>query len=182
MAQLSIEIPKWPLPFLTCLLMLLIWFIPTHKDAMKIRIYIQINQLIGSLYTVAVLFTCNCRYNRWDIYCNLWGWRVLYRATPSARGEVGFYDLMRRTDTLTCKKLCEPINCSFLIRTLRDSSLSCRCLFNYFTENEASFVYEDLEQLPRQPELSYPFVYSYRFISINRISCAQVNQFFVFLY
>lgn len=145
MTQLSIEIPKWPLPFLTCLLMLLIWFIPTHKDAMKIRIYIQINQLIGSLYTVAVLL--DCRHNKWDLYCNLWGWRVLYRATPSAGGEVGFYHLMRRTDLLTRKKLCEPINCSFLIRTLRDSSFTgtVKCLFNYFTENEASFVYEDLE-------------------------------------
>lgn len=145
MAQLSIEIPKWPLPFLTCLLMLLIWFIPTHKDAMKIRIYIQINQLIRSLYTVALLL--DCRHNKWDFYCNLWGWRVLYRATPSAGGEVGFYHLMRRTDLLTRKKLCEPINCSFLIRTLRDSSFTgtVKCLFNYFTENEASFVYEDLE-------------------------------------
>lgn len=35
-------------------------------------------------------------------------------------------------------------------------------------------------QLLRQPELSYPFVYSYRFISINRITCAQVNQFLCF--
>lgn len=142
MAQLSIEIPKGPLPFLTFLLMLLNWLIPTHKDAMKIRIYIQINQLIGLLHTVVVLL--NWRHNKLGLYCNLWGRRVLYRATPSARGEFGFYDLMRRTDLLTRKKLCEPINCSFLIRTLRDSSLSCRCLFNYFTENEATFVYEDL--------------------------------------